>query len=141
MGQQSKSGRTDQWSLQHRRLQQKSQLEFFDPLNRLSFLMILLLAAVPLVLFENPRASAASSSAPAATTIPSQGLVCFSQVADSCPALPAQFSVPLGSTFTAYVVVQGSQAFNGFNIWFQYPYGILNATGTSLAGSVLPGAK
>jgi len=103
--------------------------------------MILILAAVPLVLFENPRASAASSSAPAATTIPSQGLVCFSQVADSCPALPAQFSVPLGSTFTAYVVVQGSQAFNGFNIWFQYPYGILNATGTSLAGSVLPDAK
>src|SRR5256886_16009080 len=103
--------------------------------------MILILAAVPLVLFENPRASAASSSAPAATTIPSQGLVCFSQVADSCPALPAQFSVPLGSTFTAYVVVQGSQAFNGFNIWFQYPYGILNATSVSLQSSVLPGVS
>ena len=30
MGQQSKSGRTDQWSLQHRRLEQKSQLEFLS---------------------------------------------------------------------------------------------------------------
>lgn len=71
----------------------------------------------------------------------SSGLVCFSATANSCPSSQAQFSAPLGSTFTAYVVIQGSQAFNGFNIWFQYPYGVLNATSVSLLGSILPGAS
>ena len=72
---------------------------------------------------------------------PQQGLVCFSPTTSSCPSSPAKFSAPLGGSFTAYVVIQGSRAFTGFNIWFQYPYGILDATGVSLGGSVLPDAK
>jgi hypothetical protein len=74
------------------------------------------------------------------TPTPPQGVVCFSPVANSCPSSPAQFTAPPGGTFTAYVVIQGSQAFNGFDIWFGYPYGLLNATSISLVGSVLPGA-
>ena len=103
--------------------------------------MIILAIASTVPLYNLPKVYGVQSSLAATTTSPPQGLVCFSMKASSCPPSPVQFSAPLGGTFTAYVVIQGSEAFNGFNIWFQYPYGVLNATSVSLQSSVLPGVS
>lgn len=110
-------------------------------MNRLSFLVVVFLLAViavPYPMIGNSRVIPARSTV--ATLPPSQGLVCFSQSSNSCPSQPAQFSAPLGSAFTAYIVIQSPQTFDGFRIWFKYPYGLLNATSVSLQGTVLPGA-
>ncbi len=111
-------------------------------MRRSSLLLVIILAIASTVpLYNLPKVYGVQSSLAATTTSPPQGLVCFSMKASSCPPSPVQFSAPLGGTFTAYVVIQGSEAFNGFNIWFQYPYGVLNATSVSLQSSVLPGVS
>jgi len=111
-------------------------------LRRAGLLLGVILAIATIVPFYNlPEVYGVQSSLVASTAPPPQGVVCFSMNASSCPPSPVQFSAPLGGTFTAYVVIQGSEAFNGFNIWFEYPYGVLNATSVSLQGSVLPRAS
>ncbi len=86
--------------------------------------------------FSNPNAVVQPPPPPP----PPPGLVCFSAVPTGCPSTPATFVEAVGSNFTVYVDIQGSAAFNGFNIWSRYDPSILNATSVSLAGSILPGA-
>ncbi len=68
------------------------------------------------------------------------GIVCFSATATSCPSSPASFSAPIGSFITLNVVIQGSNATNGFEVGAGNDPTVLNATSVSLAGTVLPGA-
>ena len=68
-----------------------------------------------------------------------QGAVCFSTTPVGCP-WSANFSAPVGGSFTVYVVIQASSPIWAFDIWFWYPHSVLNATSISIAGSILPAA-
>ncbi len=69
------------------------------------------------------------------------GLVCLSPSSSAdCPATPVTISSPVGTQMSVYVIVQGSDEFNGFDITLIANHTIIRPAGASLSGSILSGA-
>ena len=66
------------------------------------------------------------------------GLVCLAPVSTTvCPAPPVTFTGSPGSQLIISVLVQGSDAFNGFDVALKTNHTILRPAGVSLSGSLL----
>src|SRR2546426_277258 len=65
------------------------------------------------------------------------GTVCLTSSSTTCPGSPETFFATVGSQLMVNVVVSGSDALNGFDIYISANHAVLSAQDASLTGSIL----
>ena len=65
------------------------------------------------------------------------GTVCLTSSSTTCPGSPETFFATVGSQLMVNVVVSGSDALNGFDIYISADHAVLSAQDASLTGSIL----
>lgn len=86
---------------------------------------LLLLSILPVLPSVIPRAHAAT------------GTVCLTSSSTTCPTTAEVFFASVGSQLTVNVVVTGSDALNGFDIYVSADHSVLSAVDASLTGTIL----